>query len=78
MGSTRVVEPSTLMDLMGLGWNSCNDLGSVTQLNNHHDLANGTCLAFLRLPRSCAGVAHGIQLRYAITTSHPSTGMCLA
>ncbi len=31
-------------------------------------------LAFLRLPRSCAGVAHGIQLQYAIATAHPPTG----
>ena len=31
----------------------------------------GTCLAFVRLPRSCAGVAHGIQLQYAIATAHP-------
>ena len=34
----------------------------------------GTSLVFLRLPRSCAGVAHGIQLQYAIATAHPSTG----
>ena len=30
-----------------------------------------TCLAFLRLPRSCAGVAHGTQLQYAIATVLP-------
>ena len=33
-----------------------------------------TRLVFLRLPRSCAGVAHGIQLQNAIATPNPSTG----
>ena len=37
-------------------------------------LPHGSCLVFLRLARSCAGVAHGIQLQYAISTAHPSTG----